>query len=136
MRSAFGPRSNPPRLRKNGLATKANTGTFTSAMRRTGPIRAVHAAFFSAALMGFVFAMILAALPSLHESAHVDSGDIAHQCLATVLHSGACDDASPISPAVIVPIVPVEDSLRICARVVSSVFLSCRTLEHAPPSLS
>jgi hypothetical protein len=96
----------------------------------------IRAAFFSAAFAGFVLATLLAWSPGLHEWAHADSGDAEHQCLATVLHSGACDGAAAGPPAVVINVAPVEASPRDCSRVAPSLFLSCRILEHAPPSLS
>jgi hypothetical protein len=91
---------------------------------------------FSAALAGFVFAMLLAGSPKLHEWAHQDSGDTEHQCLATVLHAGACDDPAPTPPLVAAAEGAVEAVAEDNSRVALSLFLSCRILEHAPPAIS
>ena len=107
-------------------------------MARPIPISSavLRIALFGAALAGFVFAMLLAAAPGLHDWAHQDSGDAQHQCLATMLHSGACDDATPATPLTVIAEGPVEAAPEVCARVALSLFLSCRSLEHAPPSVS
>lgn len=91
-------------------------------------------ALFGAALAGFVFAMLLAGLPELHEWAHQDSGDAQHQCLATVLHSGACDEVTSAPPLTVIAEGPVEAVPEDCSRLALSLFLSCRILEHAPPA--
>jgi Na+/H+ antiporter NhaC len=96
----------------------------------------IRAASFSAALAGFMLATFLAASPVLHELAHEKSGDGEHHCLATVLHAGACDAAASEPLQAVTLFVPLDVPACDRAHVTSSLFLSCRILEHAPPSLS
>ena len=122
---------------QNYLATGASPWNLRALMVRPASTSAVlRLALFGAALAGFVFAMLLAGSPGLHEWAHQDSGDAQHQCLATVLHSGACDEAAPAPPLTAVAEGPVEAAPEVCSRLALSLFLSCRILEHAPPAVS
>lgn len=93
-------------------------------------------ALFGAALAGFVFAMLLAGSPELHEWAHRDSGETEHQCLATALHAGACDNATPTPPLTGITFGPIEAAPAIRPYLAPSLYLSCRILEHAPPAVS
>ena len=84
-------------------------------------------------LTGFVMALWLAASPGAHEQVHHDDGGGQHECLATALHAGACDDASPVQAlasfiATLFEAAPPDES-----RAADSLFLSFRILEHAPP---
>ena len=90
-------------------------------------------ALIGAVLTGFVLAFVLAASPELHERLHHDEDGEHHECLATVLHAGACDDAAPAQAlasfiATLFAVLPVGET-----RAADSLFLSFRILEHAPP---
>jgi hypothetical protein len=89
-----------------------------------------------AALLGFVFALILAASPQLHELAHHPSDEPGHhECLAMMLHDGTCEHtAAPPTLATFVATL-FEVTLPDRSRPFESLFLSCRILEHAPPGL-
>ena len=100
-----------------------------------------HAAVFRLALVGvvlagFVLALALAASPELHERLHHDAGHEEHQCLATVIGGGGCEDG-PAAPtlasfvAVLFATVPEDHS-----RAAEAQFLSCCVFEHAPPVIS
>jgi hypothetical protein len=91
-------------------------------------------ALFSAAFAGFVFAMLLAGAPELHEWAHQDSGGAEHQCLATALHSGSCDHAAPAPSFTVIALAMIEATPEIRTHAAPSFFLSCRSLDHAPPA--
>ena len=96
----------------------------------------LRVALFSAALAGFICAFVFAASPGLHEWVHQDSDGEQHQCLATALHAGACGDATPEPLPMVFARESNEAAPEIGLRVVPSHFLSCRVLEHAPPSVS
>ena len=96
----------------------------------------LRVALFSAALAGFIWAFALAASPGLHEWAHQDSDGEQHQCLATALHAGACNDVAPEPVAIAFAFASNEAAPKDNLRAASSLFLSCRILEHAPPSVS
>ena len=106
-------------------------------MVRSAPMSAIlRVALFSAALAGFILAFALAASPGLHEWAHQDSGGEQHQCLATALHAGACSDVAPEPVAIAFASDSNEAAPEDGLRAAPSLFLSCRILEHAPPSVS
>ena len=90
-------------------------------------------ALIGATLAGFVIALWLAASPEAHEDMHGGDEHGHHECLATALHAGACDDAAPAQAlasfiATLFAMVPPGES-----RAADSLFLSFRILEHAPP---
>jgi len=79
--------------------------------------------------------LLLAASPKLHERLHHDADDehAHHECLATVLHAGGCDDTTP-PPSLTGATIPVFDiPLLDRSRPAPSLYLSFRILEHAPP---
>jgi len=110
--------------------------SFRALMPRTNPTSAIlRIALFSAALAGFVMAMLLAGSPELHQWAHHDSGETEHHCLATSLHSGTCDDAVPAPVFIAIAFGVAGPLMEIRAHDAPSFFLSCRIPEHAPPAV-
>jgi hypothetical protein len=106
-------------------------------MPRAHPTSAIlRIALFSAALAGFVFAMLLAGSPELHEWAHQDGSGTEHQCLATSLHSGTCDDVTPAPIFTGVTFTASDTTPEIRRHAAPSLFLSCGVFEHAPPAVS
>ena len=93
-------------------------------------------ALIGATLAGLLLALVLSVSGELHERLHHDDGDHHHECLATVLHSGACDSSTPAPVLEGIETVLIETARRDFFRIVESPFLSCRILEHAPPAVS
>lgn len=93
-------------------------------------------ALVAALLAGFVLALVFAASPELHGRIHHDADQQEHQCLATTIGGGGCEDA-PAAPtlagfiAVLFAVEPEDHS-----RAAESQFLSCGVFEHAPPVIS
>jgi hypothetical protein len=82
---------------------------------------------------GFLWMVALSVSPQLHASVHAHASDIAHQCGATLLASGNCQD-SPAAPPVTSPVfLPLPTPVRVVTPTVQSPFLVVRVLEHAPP---
>lgn len=106
-------------------------------MLRASPTSAlIRIPIIGALLAGFLIAFLFAGSPALHDWAHSDSDDGQHQCLATVLHAGACED-TPMEPVPTALVMASDETApKVRSRIAPSVFLSCRILEHAPPSLS
>ncbi len=85
------------------------------------------------AFAGFLWMMALSVSPQLHASVHAHASDMAHNCGATLLASGNCQD-SPAEPPVTSPIfLPLPTPVRVVTPTVQSPFLIVRLLEHAPP---
>ena len=97
---------------------------------------AARLALVGTLLVGFVLALALAASPELHHRTHHDADQQEHQCLATTIGGGGCEDAG-VAPtfaafvAMLFEVAPPDYS-----HAVGSLFLSCRVLEHAPPVIS
>ncbi len=100
------------------------------AARRSGIFRN---ALLWGALVGFAVALVLAAAPELHERLHHDEDGDHHECLATVLHAGGCDDTA-LAPVLADFVMPLPEVAPLeYTREAGSLFLSFRILEHAPP---
>jgi hypothetical protein len=78
----------------------------------------------------------LAASPQLHAVAHDFGGSEQHQCLATVLQNGGCDNVQTTPVILAFVTTRFEAAFSDSSRTVESLFLSCRILEHAPPVIS
>jgi hypothetical protein len=95
-------------------------------------LRAIVAAGFIGA---FLFALVLAAAPQLHERIH-QPRSATHECAVTVLTSGNCEhtpcDAIAIAPQ------PPKPSSAFCHHhfQLVSALLGFSLLEHAPPAIS
>jgi hypothetical protein len=87
-------------------------------------------------LTAFVLALILAASPELHAKVHDHGGEQEHECLATIIASGGCDDSYSPLPLIVPVLPPAMEAPAACVDHASSFYLSCRCLEHAPPRFS
>jgi hypothetical protein len=86
-------------------------------------------------LAGLVLALFLASSPSVHAKLH-RSDAVQHECLATVLHAGGCEDAvAPPTFATFIAFLFQPASVDRSAGV-ESVFLAASVFEHAPPVVS
>jgi hypothetical protein len=97
----------------------------------------MRVALIGATLLGVLIALAMAASPALHERLHPDFGrhdpGEHHECLATLLAAGGCDDASHVSPTLEFLATRFEAAPIDPSRHVASPYLSFRILEHAPP---
>lgn len=99
---------------------------------KTIALRAIVAAGF---LGAFLFALVLAAAPQLHERIHQPDG-ATHQCAVTLLTAGNCKhtpcDAIALAPQ---PPRPASAPFHRHFQLVSA-RLEFSLLEHAPPAIS
>jgi hypothetical protein len=95
-------------------------------------LRTIVAAGF---LGAFLFALVLAAAPQLHERIH-QLNDATHQCAVTLLTAGNCEhtacDTIALAPP---PPRPASAPLHRPFQLVSA-RLEFSLLEHAPPAIS
>jgi hypothetical protein len=83
-----------------------------------------------------LFAVVLSAIPQLHERIHDATGSPNHECVVTLLTSGNCQ-LTPIAPISLAPPAPpaafahVLVSFQLVSR-----HLEFSLLEHAPPAIS
>ena len=96
----------------------------------------LRAAIVAACLAAVLFAMVLSAIPQLHEQVHGDSTTVNHECAVTLLTAGNYQHtvAATISLAPPAPPAPFIHSPDRFFVVVARLDFSL--LEHAPPALS
>jgi hypothetical protein len=100
--------------------------------RKVIALRAIVVAGFIGA---FLFALVLAAAPQLHERIHQPSGTT-HECAVTLLATGNCEH-TPCDAIAIAPQPPKPASaLFHCHFQLVSAGLEFSLLEHAPPAIS
>ena len=87
-----------------------------------------------ALVVGVLWLTALSASPDLHEWVHPDAGDPDHDCAVTLFSSG---QATHVGADLVLVVRPerleVSNSIRYYETVLSSFFLGCSILEHAPP---
>lgn len=83
----------------------------------------------------FLFALILAASPQLHEQLH-DTSTVSHECVVTLLSSGSCHHAVIAVPACEIPAPSAPASLLSTSARLIAASLEFSLLEHAPPARS
>jgi hypothetical protein len=95
-------------------------------------LRAIVAAGFIGA---FLFALVLAAAPQLHERIH-QPGGATHQCAVTLLTAGNCKH-TPCDAIALAPQPPAPSSALFHRHFqLASARLEFSLLEHAPPAIS
>ena len=96
-------------------------------------LRAIVAAGCIAAL---VFALVLSAVPQLHEELHAVSGAANHECAVTLLTSGNYQHTPTITISVAPPPRPTTFVHALASFQLVSAHLAFSLLEHAPPAIS
>lgn len=95
-------------------------------------LRAIIAAGFIGA---FLFALVLAAAPQLHERIHQPEG-ATHECAVTLIASGKYQQSdAPVLVSVAQPAVHWGRIPSVHAVWVAAPFLGACIFEHAPPAL-
>jgi hypothetical protein len=91
----------------------------------------------AALLAGLLLSLVLAVCPEMHELVHHGGDAAEHQCLATLLQTGGCDDTAPQSLLVAAFFGSLSGQQPVNELVwVESVFASGCVFEHAPPAVS
>jgi hypothetical protein len=83
-----------------------------------------------------LFAVVLSAIPQLHERIHDATGSPNHECVVTLLTSGNCQ-LTPITPISLAPPTPPAAFAHVLVSFhLVSTHLEFSLLEHAPPAIS
>jgi hypothetical protein len=102
-------------------------------MRKGLALRAIVAA---GCLGAVLFAVVLSAIPQLHEQIHAATGSPNHECAVTLLTSGNY----PHTPTTTISLVPSAPPAVFAHAFASfqlvSAHLEFSLLEHAPPAIS
>jgi hypothetical protein len=83
-----------------------------------------------------LFAVILSAIPQLHEQIHDVTGAPNHECVVTLLTSGNCQHTPIASISLAPPTPPAAFAHILVTFQLVSAHLDFSLLEHAPPAIS
>ena len=96
-------------------------------------LRAIVAAGCSGAVL---FAVVLSAIPQLHEELHPTTGAPNHECAVTLLTSGNYQHAPSVPISLAPPEPPATFAHAFASFQLVSAHLEFSVLEHAPPAIS
>jgi hypothetical protein len=101
-----------------------------------GKAIALRATVVAGFISGFLFAVVLAAAPQLHERIHQPIG-ASHECAVTLIASGKYQQSdAPVLVSVSQPVVQWGKIPSVHTVWVAAPFLGACIFEHAPPALS
>jgi hypothetical protein len=101
-----------------------------------GKAAALHAIVAAGCIGAVLFAVILSAIPQLHEQIHAATGAPNHECAVTLLTSGNYQH-TPSAPISLAPPAPPAAFAHVLASLqLVSAHLEFSLLEHAPPAVS
>ena len=96
-------------------------------------LRAIVAA---GCIVAFLFAVVLSAIPQLHEQIHTRTGAPNHECAVTLVASGNYQHTPTVSISLAPPTPPAAFTHAFASFQFVSARLEFSLLEHAPPSVS
>jgi hypothetical protein len=101
-----------------------------------GKAVALRAILAAGCIGAVLFAVVLSAIPRLHEAIHATTGAPNHECAVTLLTSGNYQH-TPSVPISVAPPAPPATFAHVCASFqLVSAHLEFSLLEHAPPAIS
>jgi hypothetical protein len=83
-----------------------------------------------------ILALVLSAVPQLHEELHGVSGAANHECAVTLLTSGNYQHTPTVTISLLPPRPPAMFAHTLASFRLVSTHLEFSLLEHAPPSVS
>lgn len=95
-----------------------------------------RAAMVVAALSSLVFALVLTALPGIHEHLHSDAAHPQHECAITIVETGIDTGDAPLAVAAPQAVTLFSAVPALHPVWVPALFQRARIYEHAPPDLS
>ena len=95
-----------------------------------------RAAVVLAALSSLLFALVLTALPAIHEHLHSDAAHPQHECAMTIVESGIDTGDAPLAVAAPHAVTLFSAVAALHPVWVPALFQRARIYEHAPPALS
>ena len=101
-----------------------------------GKAAALRAIVAAGCIGAVLFAVVLSAIPRLHEAIHATTGAPNHECAVTLLTSGNYQH-TPAVPISVAPSAPPAAFAHVFASFqLVSAHLEFSLLEHAPPAVS
>src|SRR2546423_4517933 len=129
----FAQRSGYRRAARSRLRDACLGPTLAEQMSKRNAFRAIVAA---GCIGAFLFAVVLSAIPQLHEQIHATTGSPNHECAITLLTSGNYQH-TPTAPISLAPPAPPATFVHPLASFqLVSAHLEFSLLEHAPPAVS
>ena len=84
----------------------------------------------------FLFAVVLSAIPQLHEQIHATTGSPNHECAVTLLASGQYQHTPAVTISLAPPTPPATFAHALADFQLVRAHLEFSLLEHAPPAVS
>jgi hypothetical protein len=104
--------------------------------RADGKAVALRAIAAAACIGAVLFAVILSAIPQLHEQIHATTGTPNHECAVTLLTSGNYQHTPTVAISLAPPALPAIFVAAPASFRLVSTHLEFSLLEHAPPAVS
>jgi hypothetical protein len=101
-----------------------------------GPAIALRTIMAAGCIGAVLFALVLSALPQLHEQIHGASSAPNHECAVTMLTSGNYQHTPTTTISVAPPAPPTPFAHALHSFQLVSAHLEFSLLEHAPPAVS
>jgi hypothetical protein len=97
---------------------------------------ALRAIVAAGCLGAFLFAVVLSAIPQLHEQIHAATGSPNHECAVTLLASGHYQHTPTVTISLVPPTPPAAFAHIFADFRLVHAHLEFSLLEHAPPAVS
>jgi hypothetical protein len=97
---------------------------------------ALRAIVSAGCLAAFLFAVVLSAIPQLHEQMHATTGSPNHECAVTLLASGHYQHTPTVTISLVPPAPPAAFAHAFADFRLIHAHLEFSLLEHAPPAVS
>jgi len=97
---------------------------------------ALRAIITAGCVAAILFAVVLSAIPQLHEQIHATTGAPNHECAVTLLTSGNYQHTPTVSIFLAPPSPPATVAHAFTSFQFASARLEFSLLEHAPPAVS
>jgi hypothetical protein len=101
-----------------------------------GKAIALRAIVVAGCVGAVLLALVLSALPQLHEQIHGTTGAPNHECAVTLLTSGNCQHTPTVTISLAPPPPPTAFAHPLASFQIVSAHLEFSLLEHAPPAVS
>ena len=125
-----------PRSRLRSPRTRRRLADEMSLRLPDGKAAALRAIVAAGCIGAVLFAVVLSAIPRLHEAIHATTGAPNHECAVTLLTSGNYQHTPAVPISVAPPAPPAAFAHVFASFQLVTAHLEFSLLEHAPPAVS